>query len=140
MQVNTILETSLYGRDLKAMEKFYSDVLGLKPFVREEGRHVFFRCGQRILLIFNPDQSQIDMGEVPPHGAEGSGHVAFAVPEKHLHRWKAYMQDKGIDIEREVTWPSGAGSFYFRDPANNSIEIASTRIWNIDENTLAQEL
>ena len=54
MEINRILETCLYVDDLKAAETFYSEVLGLKPFSRLENRHVFFRCGQNMLLLFNP--------------------------------------------------------------------------------------
>jgi catechol 2,3-dioxygenase-like lactoylglutathione lyase family enzyme len=43
MQLRGILEAVLYARDLAAAERFYTEVLGLAAFQREEGRHVFFR-------------------------------------------------------------------------------------------------
>ena len=36
-------------------------------------------------------------------------------------------------IEQAVEWPQGGRSLYFRDPAGNSLEVASPRIWGIDE-------
>ena len=49
-----ILETVLYARDLGAIEDFYRRALGLEPFAKAEGRHVFYRVGEQMLLIFNP--------------------------------------------------------------------------------------
>ena len=49
-----ILETVLYARDLAAAEAFYGGVLGLEPFAKQPERHLFYRCGGQMLLIFNP--------------------------------------------------------------------------------------
>jgi catechol 2,3-dioxygenase-like lactoylglutathione lyase family enzyme len=38
-----------------------------------------------------------------------------------------------ITIEAEVTWPNGGRSLYFRDPAGNSLEIASPSIWGLSD-------
>ncbi len=76
-----ILETVLYAKNLAATETFYRDVLGLEPFVSVAGRHLFYRCGNQVLLIFNPEATKVppppDALPVPPHGAEGPGHVCF---------------------------------------------------------------
>jgi catechol 2,3-dioxygenase-like lactoylglutathione lyase family enzyme len=48
----TILETCLYADDLVAAERFYRDVLGLQLVNRKAGRHIFFRCGSTMLLVF----------------------------------------------------------------------------------------
>ena len=52
-----ILETALYADDLDAAERFFGGLLGLEKVTRIGNRHVFFRCGQGMLLIFNPDES-----------------------------------------------------------------------------------
>lgn len=52
-----MLETALYARDLDKAETFYEDVLGLEKIARAANRHVFFRCGPGVLLIFNPDET-----------------------------------------------------------------------------------
>ena len=66
-----ILETVLYARDLEATERFYRDVLDLEPFVSVAGRHLFYRCGNQVLLIFNPLATKVppapDALPVPPH-------------------------------------------------------------------------
>ena len=52
-----ILETALYADDLDAAERFYGSLLGLETVTRAGDRHVFFRCGDGMLLIFNAAQS-----------------------------------------------------------------------------------
>ena len=43
------------------------------------------------------------------------------------------MAAHGVAIEHEQTWPRGGRSFYVRDPAGNSIEFATPRIWGLPE-------
>ena len=59
MKVDRVLETSLYAPDLEAAEVFYTRVLGLEVHSREVGHHVFFRCGSGMLLVFNPDKTEL---------------------------------------------------------------------------------
>ncbi len=128
-----VLETCLYAADLDAAERFYRDVLELEPFARVEGRHVFFRVESAVFLLFHPDATAVLGQGVPPHGAVGPGHVAFAVPEAEIERWRARLADGGVAIEAEVAWPGGGRSLYVRDPAGNSVELAPSSIWGIAE-------
>jgi len=130
--IERILETVLYVDDLDAAERFYRDVLGLKLDSRKDGVFVFFRCGEAMLLLFDPRASATGHS-VPPHGAKGPGHVCFAVPEDALGPWQARLAASGVAIEQEVSWPRGGRSFYFRDPAGNSLELATPRIWGLPE-------
>ena len=41
------------------------------------------------------------------------------------------LQQEGVAIESEVTWPGGGRSIYFRDPAGNSLEFAMAGIWGL---------
>jgi catechol 2,3-dioxygenase-like lactoylglutathione lyase family enzyme len=132
LQIGRILETSLYAEDLDRAELFYSTALGLKLFAKEPGRHVFFKCNDQMLLIFNPAVT-INETEVAPHGARGPGHVAFAVSMTELDQWAARLRANQVDIEKEVTWPKGGRSLYFRDPAGNCLELASPRVWGMEE-------
>ena len=50
-----VLETVLYAHDLVAIEDFYRRALGLEPFSAVADRHIFYRCGNQMLLIFNPN-------------------------------------------------------------------------------------
>ncbi len=128
-----ILETSIYVNDLDAAEAFYTRVLGLEVAAREVGRHVFFRCGPGMLLVFLPQKTRQSGDDVPPHGADGPGHVAFAIPAHSVDRWREHLRAQGVVIEREIAWPHGAHSIYFRDPAGNSLELATPSLWGIPE-------
>jgi catechol 2,3-dioxygenase-like lactoylglutathione lyase family enzyme len=130
MHPHGILETCLYVDDLAMAERFYGSVLCLEFVGREEGRHVFFRCGDHMLLIFNPHRTIQRSSSVPHHGAIGPSHIAFSVSESELEAWRSRLENEGVEIEREVDWPQGGESLYFRDPAGNSLELAVPRIWN----------
>ena len=132
MKAKEILETCVYVDDLPAAERFYCEILGLEFVSRQEGRHVFLRCGRRMLLIFNPQESSKAGSDLPPHGATGPGHVAFAVSDADLNAWREHLRSHNVQIECEIDWPQGGRSFYFRDPAGNSLELAPPRIWGID--------
>lgn len=130
-----ILETVLYAPDLDAAETFYRDVLGLPLVAREGDRHVFFRCGDQMLLIFNPAETVKQPGDaslpVPPHGATGAGHVCFRASAGEIDAWRRRLGDAGIGIEADFEWPQRGRSIYFRDPAGNSVEFAEPRIWGL---------
>jgi catechol 2,3-dioxygenase-like lactoylglutathione lyase family enzyme len=130
-----VLETVLYARDLDAAEAFYRDVLGLEPFARAAGRHLFYRCGDQVLLLFNPDATRVPPAAgalpVPPHGANGEGHVCFRASGEEIDAWRAALEAKGVAIEADFEWPGGGRSIYFRDPAGNCLEFAEPRIWGL---------
>lgn len=131
--IDGILETALYVDDLDKAEAFYGGVLGLQTIRRGGNRHIFYRCGAGILLIFNPDETMQpadgDPFPVPPHGTKGAGHACFTVTADDLDAMAQRLQAAGVAIEASVTWPSGLRSLYFRDPAGNSLEIAPRTLW-----------
>jgi len=133
MQTKAILETCLYVDDLTTAEQFYSEILGLKRLSYIKGRHVFFQCGQQVFLLFNPTETINSTGSVPTHGAQGAGHVAFAIAEAELNQWRDHLTAHSIPIEADITWPNGGRSLYFRDPAGNCLEVATPKVWNISE-------
>ena len=133
MKANEILESCLYVDDLSAAKEFYERVLGLELFEEHETRHLFWKCGNRMLLLFVPEEANAEDSEVPRHGAHGPGHVAFAVPDEDIPRWQEHLATCGVDLEQAVDWPHGGRSLYFRDPAGNSVEVASPKIWGIEE-------
>ena len=137
LKVSGILETVLYAIDLDAIKTFYADVLGMTPFATSAGRQVFYRCGEQMLLYFNPDVTKIHPASeklpIPPHGAYGQGHVCFRASSDDIEQWAAHLGEHGIAIESDVQWPNGRGrSIYFRDPAGNCLEFAEPRIWGLE--------
>ena len=131
--IGSVLETCLYVDDLPAAERFYTQVLGLTLVSRQEGRHVFLRCGHQMVLLFDPSESAKTSDNFPPHGANGPGHACFSMRESQLSRWADHLQQNGVPIEKTIDWPGGGRSIYFRDPAGNSLELGTPRIWGIDE-------
>jgi catechol 2,3-dioxygenase-like lactoylglutathione lyase family enzyme len=132
--LTAILETALYVDDLVKAREFYCDVLGLEVLTEVEGRHVFFRLQNSMLLLFDPIVSgeasdAPPSPQVPPHGASGSGHLCFAVNRDALGAWRDALAGSGVKIETEVNWPNGARSIYFRDPSGNSLEMAEPGLW-----------
>ena len=68
-------------------------------------------------------------GIVPPHGASGVQHVAFAIAAETLNAWRAHLVHQGVSIESEVQWERGGVSLYVRDPDGHSIEFATPGLW-----------
>jgi catechol 2,3-dioxygenase-like lactoylglutathione lyase family enzyme len=130
-----ILETVLYAKDLVATERFYDEALGLVPFAKLHGRHLFYRCGNQVLLIFNPEATKLPPAAsalpVPPHGMLGEGHICFRASASEIDAWRAALEAKGVSIEADFEWPGGGRSIYFRDPAGNCLEFAEPRIWKL---------
>jgi catechol 2,3-dioxygenase-like lactoylglutathione lyase family enzyme len=136
MQPLRVLESCLSAADLDAAEEFYTRVIGLAKHAREDGRHVFFRCGNGMVLVFNPEKTstvatEVGGAPVPLHGTRGAGHLAFAVREEDIASWRSHLDAHGVGIESEVHWPQGGTSLYVRDPAGNSIELATPKIWGL---------
>lgn len=140
MKPEAVLESVLYAVDLDAAREFYADVLGLELYSEVKGRHVFFRLGRQMLLIFDPDATEVPPRPgalpVPPHGARGPGHICFAATADEIDAWRAHLEAQRVAIESDFTWPhrdaaKQGRSIYFRDPAGNSVEIAEARIWGL---------
>lgn len=135
-----VLETALYVDDLDAAEQFYSTVLGLRKHSSHPGRHVFFYCGRGMLLLFDPRATTVaapgpvsDGGMIPAHGATGHGHAAFRIQRSEIEPWKARLAAAGVVIESEIIWPESGHSLYFRDPAGNSLELATPQLWGFQD-------
>jgi catechol 2,3-dioxygenase-like lactoylglutathione lyase family enzyme len=129
VKLGQLSEAAIYTSDLKAEEKFYRDVLGLEKISSMENRGISFRCGETVLLVFDPERTRIPDAGVPTHGASGEGHIAFVVEGSELDLWRSRLAEHGVTIEAEVDWPGGGRSIYFRDPAGNSVELAPPALW-----------
>jgi catechol 2,3-dioxygenase-like lactoylglutathione lyase family enzyme len=131
-----ILESALYVDDLDKAEAFYGEVLGLARIAKAKGRHVFFRCGDGVLLLFDAKATEIPPPAdarlpVPPHGARGPGHLCFSANGDEIEAWRHDLERKSVAIEADFEWPNGGRSIYFRDPAGNSLEFAEPKIWGL---------
>jgi hypothetical protein len=58
---------------------------------------------------------------LPAHGASGPGHFALGIDAESFDGWRKRPQGHGVVIEKEVEWPRGGKSIYFREPAENFV-------------------
>lgn len=130
--IRHVLETCLYVDDLAAARRFYVELLGLAVESERPRAFLFLRLERAMLLLFVAEAT-VRQAVPPPHGALGPGHVCFAVPERALDDWRARLEAAGVGIEHEQVWPRGGRSLYVRDPAGNSVEFASPRIWGLED-------
>ncbi|GGF26862.1 VOC family protein [Echinicola rosea] len=128
MDYTQIKETCLYIPDLDQAQEFYHDKLGMPVISKEEGRHIFFRCGTSVLLCFIPTATKNEK-VLPPHFASGKQHIAFEVAASAYPKHKAELIKKGIVITHEQEWKEGLESAYFEDPFGHVLEIVPKGIW-----------
>ena len=128
MQITGIKETILYVHDLAQARAFYTETLGLTEHTYVPDKLLFYAVGDDMLLMFNPEASQRGRS-VPRHYGGGEQHFCFECPLEAYADWKHKLVDQGIAIEHEQEWGTGRKSFYFRDPEDNSLEIAEPGIW-----------
>lgn len=131
--ISGLLEAALYAQDLDAAAAFYGTLLGLTEIARVPGRHVFYRCGPAVLLVFRASATAVPATDpalpVPTHGATGPGHVCFAADSAAIDRIRDRLARAGTAPEADFRWPNGARSLYVRDPAGNSVEFAEPHLW-----------
>jgi catechol-2,3-dioxygenase len=127
MNIQNVAEAVLYVDDLAAATRFYQDILGL-PLALSFEDSSFLQTGERsTLILFDRARLKTRQSNIPAHGAEGLGHVAFAVPHDSLEAWRQRLAQHAIALEHEQAWPQGTHSIYFRDPAGNSVELIDDR-------------
>jgi catechol 2,3-dioxygenase-like lactoylglutathione lyase family enzyme len=131
VRIKAVIETAIYVEDLQATEAFYGTVLGLSVLGREPGRHVFFRVGEASVLLAFRAETTIKGDILPSHGASGPGHFALGIETEAFAAWRAHLESHGVAVEKEVEWPRGGKSLYFRDPAGNAVELVTPGVWGL---------
>ena len=131
MNIARIKETCIYVTDLHAVRDFYSYKLQLPLISFVEGRHVFFKAGESVLLCFVAGRTRQEK-DLPPHGATGSVHFAFEVPRHEYDASLQKVEAAGIEILHRHEWKDGLRSFYFHDPDQNLVEIIEEGLWEAD--------
>jgi catechol 2,3-dioxygenase-like lactoylglutathione lyase family enzyme len=130
-EIQAVVETGIYVDDLDQTEAFYRDVLGLSVLSRDLDRHVFFRVGLAgVLLAFRAEATRHE-DQLPPHGAHGPGHFALGIRAEDFETWRQRLAEHGVAVLKEVHWPRGGRSLYFRDPAGNLVELITPGVWGL---------
>jgi catechol 2,3-dioxygenase-like lactoylglutathione lyase family enzyme len=131
VKIKAVVETAIYVDDLLATEAFYRTVLGLAVIGKEPGRHVFFQVGEGSVLLAFRAETTLKGDQLPAHGATGPGHFALGIEAESFDAWRKLLHGHGVTIEKEVEWPKGGKSLYFRDPAGNSVELVTPGVWGL---------
>ena len=131
MKIKAVVETGIYVNDLQAAESFYRTVLGLPVIVKEPGRAVFFQVGESSVLLAFLAEATLKGDHLPSHGTTGPGHFALGIGAEALDSWRNHLKSQSVTIEKEVEWPRGGRSIYFRDPAGNSVELLTPGVWGL---------
>jgi catechol 2,3-dioxygenase-like lactoylglutathione lyase family enzyme len=127
-RIRGVHETVLYASDVPQLVAFYTDVVGLTAIDPPDEHSAAFQLEDgNVLLVFDPSRTSQPGRFVPEHGATGQGHVAFKVDD--LDPCTHQLLSHDVAIEREISWPKGGRSVYFRDPAGNSVEYVEGEIW-----------
>jgi catechol 2,3-dioxygenase-like lactoylglutathione lyase family enzyme len=131
LKIKAVVETAIYVDDLQATEAFYRMILGLGVIGKEPDRHVFFQVGEgNVLLAFLADAT-LKGDQLPAHGATGPGHFALGIEADAFDGWRKLLHSHGVAVEKEVEWPRGGKSLYFRDPAGNLVELVTPGVWGL---------
>lgn len=128
--VSCVFETVMYAPDVLTTAAFYIDVLGLTPLRPPTAQSTVFRLAPDSMLLLVDPSYALQTGRIAPHhGTSGAGHTALRINDADYDRWRTWLLARGIEFEREVDWPPGGRSLYFRDPAGNSVELAAGDVW-----------
>ena len=104
--VDPVFSPPIFPRSVR----FYQDQLGLRLLESGEGFCVFSVADKQVLLIFRsggkPEPVPTPGGMIPPHGAAGQLHFAFAISKEDFAAWEKHLIAQGIDIESKVNWPN----------------------------------
>jgi catechol 2,3-dioxygenase-like lactoylglutathione lyase family enzyme len=134
-RLERIVETALYVDDMARSRAFYVDVLGGEPLLESQRLLALSVGGVSVLLLFQRGATSEPLstagGVVPPHGANGVQHLAFAIQLEGLNAWLTRLETHGVPIESRVKWQRGGESVYVRDPDGHSIELITPGLWRI---------
>ena len=134
-RINSIVESCLFSHDLPRSTRFYQEKLGLRLLESGERLCVFSVADKQVFLIFRGGDKLEPVltpgGMIPPHGAAGQLHLAFAISKEDFADWEKHLAAQNIAIESKVEWPNGGRSIYFRDPDNHLVELATPGIWEV---------
>jgi catechol-2,3-dioxygenase len=115
--VSGFAELTLQVRDLQSLERFYSDVFGMRVLKREDDR-VWLAAGSDARLgLWLPGEKEF--------GDEGGRHVhyAFNVEPGTLDQLVDRLRARSMQIEGPVEHPGGDRSVYVEDPEGNVVEV-----------------
>jgi catechol-2,3-dioxygenase len=117
MTISGFAELTLEARDLRELERFYTDVFGLDVLAREDDR-IWLAAGRDARLgIWTPGEKEF--------GDEGGRHVhfAFTADPGTLDALAERLRDRAARVEGPHEHDGGDRSLYVTDPEGNVVEV-----------------
>jgi len=110
-------ELTLEARDRAALERFYTEAMGLEVLAREDDR-IWLAAGPHSRLgLWSPGRKEF--------GDEGGAHVhfAFSAAPGRLDALKQRLESHGASVRGPERHDGGDRSLYVRDPEGNVVEV-----------------
>ncbi|MBI4380992.1 MAG: VOC family protein [candidate division NC10 bacterium] len=116
---------SLRVSDLDASEKFYIEILGMRPVWRSEGEIAFLECGNDDLALIQIPKEEVQAFRQRAQSSQSLHHFGFRVRSKDgVDQLAKEMKARGVVIDDGPRdHRDGSRSFYFRDPDGNYVQI-----------------
>ena len=116
---------SLRVSDLDASEKFYIEILGMRPVWRSEGEIAFLECGNDDLALIQITREEVQAFRQRARSSQSLHHFGFRVRSKDgIDQLAEEMKARGIVIDDGPRdHRDDSRSFYFRDPDGNHVQI-----------------
>lgn len=116
---------SLRVSDLDASEKFYIEILGMRPVWRSEGEIAFLECGNDDLALIQIPKEEVQAFRRRAQSSQSLHHFGFRVRSKDgVDQLAEEVKTRGIVIgDGPRDHRDGSRSFYFRDPDGNHVQI-----------------
>jgi catechol-2,3-dioxygenase len=117
MALNGFAELTLEARDMRRLERFYVQALGLEPLSRQDDR-IWLAAGPDARLgIWAPGEKEF--------GDEGGRHVhfAFAASPGTLGELAERLRENGAAVRGPHRHDGGDRSIYVEDPEGNVVEV-----------------
>ena len=110
-------ELTLEARDLRRLERFYVEALGLQPLSHDDDR-IWLAAGPAARLgIWSPGEKEF--------GDRGGRHVhfAFSAAPGRLDALAERLRGHGADVRGPERHDGGDRSLYVEDPEGNIVEV-----------------
>lgn len=112
--------TGFWVTDLKIMERFYTDVVGLTVTDRDDDLEIVF-------LSSRPAEEHhelvLALGRTAPFGAKMTHQVSWRIDSvETLVEYHHRFQERGVSVQQEVTHGNAYGIYFF-DPEGNRNEV-----------------
>ena len=116
---------SLRVSDLDASEKFYTEILGMRPVWRSEGEIAFLECGNDDLALIQIPKEEVQTFRRRAQSSQSLHHFGFRVRSKDgVDQLAEEVKARGVVIDDGPrNHRDGSRSFYFRDPDGNHVQI-----------------